>query len=366
MQNSNRWSIDHCKKNRYRHKFTDVVRILGEWFEPYGGFEGKDVLEFGCGEGTVALSIALQHNPRRIVGVDILDVHNQCLPLARENLRLQSLPDNLELKKIAPGEDFLSLGRFDCIYSWSAFEHVAQDLLRGTFRTLKSVLKPGGSIFLQATPLFYSRDGSHLAAWIPIPWGHLTTQADTYYKRLMSAPDTPEEVRSDWTVYIPLGTERDEERRLMWEIYESLNRTTAPQLERLAQEEGLHIVRDFRTRIDDPIPGFLAETFDEDILRTDQIAWMLQHSEFVELRNTLDRARQEAELRILKVYAEKGALDEENKALYASRDNLAAEKEKLVEELARVEAALNTIYMSRSWKITKPLRWITGLMKRIF
>jgi SAM-dependent methyltransferase len=279
MEIKRTWSLDLCRNDQYRHKFTDVVRILAEWFEPYGGFEGKDILEFGCGEGTVALGLALQHRPRRVVGVEILDVYKKCLPFARDNLGLESLPDILSLHKIAPGAGFADLGKFDCVFTWSVFEHVSQEFLPEAFEMLKKALKPGGVIFLQISPLYYSRDGSHLAPWIPVPWGHLALQADDYYKRLLSAPATPDHLRSSWSVYIPMDAEQAEERRVLWETYDTLNKATAPQLARLAAQAGLKIVRDYRTRNDDPIPSDLAEIFNEDVLRTEQIVWMLQSAD---------------------------------------------------------------------------------------
>ena len=107
MTDALRWSLDHCTNEDYRHKFTDVVRILGEWLEPYGGLTGKDALEFGCGEGTVALGVALQHRPRRMVGVEILDAYENCARLARDNLGLDALPENLQFRRIRAGGGYL-------------------------------------------------------------------------------------------------------------------------------------------------------------------------------------------------------------------------------------------------------------------
>jgi SAM-dependent methyltransferase len=278
MKSERRWSLDHCKNDQYRHKFTDVVRILVEWFEPFGGLAGKDVLEFGCGEGTVALGVALQHEPKRMVGVEILDVYEKCLPFARDNLGLESLPENLTLHKITPGDDISGLGNFDFIFTWSVFEHVSQQLLPAAFKTLKRALNPDGVIFLQISPLFYSRDGSHLAPWIPVPWGHLALQADEYYRRLLAAPKTGDNLRASWSVYIPSDAEEAEERRLLWQTYDTLNKVTAPELMRLATQSGLKIVRDYRTKNDDAVPATLAEVFHEDVLRTEQIVWLLRHA----------------------------------------------------------------------------------------
>jgi SAM-dependent methyltransferase len=278
LESNTGWSIDRCHSDIYRNKHLNVVRILDEWFEPHGGLAGKDVLEFGCGEGTVALGLALQKKPSRVVGVEILDVFEQCFPLAQENLGLHSLPKNLELHQIVPGQDLSHFGMFDCIYSWSVFEHVTQDLLPVVFKGIKSVLKPNGTMLLQISPLYYSCYGSHLSPWIPIPWGHLTLQNDVFYQHLMSAEETPNDVRSAWAVYIPIDAKREIERRILWETYSTLNKVTAPQLARIINGSGLKIVRDYRTVAETPVPKELSELFSEDILKTEQIVWMLQHA----------------------------------------------------------------------------------------
>lgn len=273
------WTTQNCEDKIYSHKFNDVVRIISEWFEAHGGVAGKDVLEFGCGEATVALGLALQKKPQRLVGVEILDVVFKCADYARKNLGLETLPNNLELYKIEPGQRLTDLGTFDFIYTWSVFEHVRRDTLQDAFRSIADVLRPGGVVFLQISPLFYSRDGSHLAPWINQPWGHLSMEHDVFKETLWDAPATPEALRKAWSVYIPLDADQEIEQQKLWETYVTLNKTTAPQLERAAADAGLQIIRDYRTKNDDAIPLDIAEIYDEDTLRTEQIVWLLTHNE---------------------------------------------------------------------------------------
>ncbi|MGA1804747.1 methyltransferase domain-containing protein [Rhizobium sp. HT1-10] len=261
----------------YQHKFRDVVDIISDWYEPYGGVSGKDMLEFGCGEGTVALGMALRKTPRRVVGVEILDVVNNCEDIARDHFGLQGLPTNLRLQQISPGQDLRDLGMFDFIYCWSVFEHVKRDLLEAAFRTIAEALKPEGVLFLQISPLYYSRDGSHLAPWVGQPWAHLAMEHDEYRQALYNAPPTPQNLREAWSVYIPLDAPQSVERDALWETYTTLNKVTAPQLKRAAASAGLEVVRDYRTKFDDPIPLDLAEIYDEDVLRTEQVVWLLRH-----------------------------------------------------------------------------------------
>lgn len=263
----------------YRHKIIDVVKILADWYQQFGDLSGRHVLEFGCGEGTMALGIALQHSPARIVGVEVLDVHKNCLALAQQNLGLSELPNCLHLEQIQPGQDLTHLGLFDFVYSWSVFEHVTRDLIQTALLSVANVLKPGGVFFLQISPLYYSAFGSHLGPWVKQPWAHLSMQDDAFSEAFFGAPEAAPEIRSSWSVYIPQGTTPAGERRLIWETYQTLNKTTAAELKRLANKAGLTIVRDYRTTSDYPIPEHLSEIYDRDVLMTEQIVWLLQRSE---------------------------------------------------------------------------------------
>ncbi|AOJ71048.1 MULTISPECIES: SAM-dependent methyltransferase [Burkholderia] len=271
------WSIETIRDPLYRTKFVTVPDIVDEWLSETGGVYKKDVLEFGCGEGTMALGMALRKDVQRVVGVEILDVHEQCLPIARREIGLHALPDNLFLRRITPGADLTCFGDFDVVYTWSVFEHVSQDMLMRSLASIKSALKPGGSFFLQISPLFYSPNGSHMGPWIPEPWAHLSMPLDDFHERLLQAPQTPAHVRSEWSVYIPLTADVEAERAALWETYATLNKITAPQLCRLIEEAGFRIVRDYRTKTDLPIPKALSDIYHEDVLTTEQIVLLMQH-----------------------------------------------------------------------------------------
>src|SRR5207248_9362017 len=118
------WSLDRITDETYREKFTTVPRIIEDWMAEHGGLEGKDILEFGCGEGTTALAIALQHHRARVVGIYIMPDPERCLPLAKDQLGLDELPSNFSLHRVSAGKMHNSSDRLDLIYAWSVFEHV--------------------------------------------------------------------------------------------------------------------------------------------------------------------------------------------------------------------------------------------------
>ncbi len=77
------WSADRIKDDTYRTKFIDVPNTLTDWLRDHGGLAGRDVLDFGCGEATAALAIALRHGARRVVGIVPLRISEPILTLLK-------------------------------------------------------------------------------------------------------------------------------------------------------------------------------------------------------------------------------------------------------------------------------------------
>src|SRR5215813_2240725 len=97
------WDASRISDDTYRTKFIDLPRIIQDWIGEHGGFIGKEVLDFGCGEATTALGIALQYDPGRVVGIDIISNIKKCAPYAEAQLGLERLPKNLQLLQVRPG-----------------------------------------------------------------------------------------------------------------------------------------------------------------------------------------------------------------------------------------------------------------------
>jgi 2-polyprenyl-3-methyl-5-hydroxy-6-metoxy-1,4-benzoquinol methylase len=66
------WSLNRITDKTYFQKFTYLPTIIEDWMAPHGGLKGKEILDFGCGEGTTAMGLALQHEAARVVGIDIV------------------------------------------------------------------------------------------------------------------------------------------------------------------------------------------------------------------------------------------------------------------------------------------------------
>jgi 2-polyprenyl-3-methyl-5-hydroxy-6-metoxy-1,4-benzoquinol methylase len=244
----------------YREKFVELPRIISEWVGEYFPIEGKDVLDFGCGEATTALGLLLQSKPRRVVGVEIQDEYLRCLPLARQQLGLDFLPDNLNLFKVNPGEMHDPSDKFDLIYSWSVFEHVEQKYIASIFENLYLMLKPGGLFFMQIAPLYFSAEGSHLKPWIPEPWAHLRHQHNVFEELLKA------------------GCPSETERETLWSVYTTLNKVTANQMVKFAKNVGFEILRDYRTTNQPAVPNDILEIYSQEILDTDQVVLLCRRN----------------------------------------------------------------------------------------
>lgn len=242
----------------FRVRYINLPDIIQGWVGDYLKLESSDVLDFGCGEGITALGMAQRFDSRSVRGVDIMPDPLQCLPRARQALGLEALPQNLSLMQIEPGAQVAEPGSFDLIDSWSVFEHVQQPLIGSVLLQLKRLLRPGGYLFIQIAPLYYSSEGSHLFHRVAEPWGHLQNQGSVYFDKLCKACGNKEEVDA------------------LWSCYQWLNRLTVPELKRLLSEAGLKVVREYTT--EDPnasrLPAMLLDTFKKEALLVNQVVML--------------------------------------------------------------------------------------------
>jgi SAM-dependent methyltransferase len=237
----------------FRSRFVTVPKIVADWIGEHRSLRDLDIMDFGCGEGISALSMALNYRPRCVVGVDIMPDPDRCLPVAREQIGLEALPTNLQLYRVEPGKLHDANATFDVIYSWSTFEHVDQRLIVSTLKMLRGCLRKNGLLFIQIAPLYYSAEGSHLSHKIAEPWAHLSTQHNFFFERLAAA--TPDE----------------NELRELWSTFRTLNRVTAAELINHLERTGFRILKKYSTKDGPEPPEKLTAIFRTEILTTNQI-----------------------------------------------------------------------------------------------
>ncbi len=148
----------------------------GQWQNPqfwrrFGGqpdFTGAQVLDVGCGHGSMAIYVA-RAGASRVVG---LDLNCALIEFANANLR-QNHKDvaHRVTFRCQNLKDYPEDAVFDVIISKDSFEHILD--LAGMLAEMKKRLKRGGRIYAGFGPLYNSPLGDHGYSRSRIPWRHL-------------------------------------------------------------------------------------------------------------------------------------------------------------------------------------------------
>lgn len=186
---------------------------------------GRDLADVGCGDGIMALGLCHRVSPRRLTGYDIVPTDPGGLrERARREGVADELPPELAFQASAPERIPAPDGEFHFVYSWSAFEHIANPL--PVLREIRRILRPDGHFFLQLWPFYRSAKGSHLWDWFPEDFHHLrANERDVVEALQQSDRHTPE-----WTGY-------------MTREFERLNRITLDELQRAVLGAGFEVHR---------------------------------------------------------------------------------------------------------------------------
>lgn len=104
-------------------------------FAGFHHWQGKRVLEVGCGIGSDAEEFA-KHGAD-YVGIDISDAS---LEIARRRFEVLELKGEFHNRNA--GEDISDLGEFDLVYSYGVIHHFPN--IEKTINNIQQVLKPGG------------------------------------------------------------------------------------------------------------------------------------------------------------------------------------------------------------------------------
>lgn len=238
-----------------RQKFLDIPYYLHLWTQPYGGLRGKKVLDFGCGGGTSAAGIALLHDAV-VHGTDINAEAEQCRGFLREHFDVDQ-PATLTFQEIKPGGEISGNG-YDCVFSWSVFEHVNNRLYPAILTDLYERLVPGGFFFVQISPLYNSPEGSHLWALGYYDWQHLTNQINDVHDDIYN------------TNY------EDTDKAGLWSLFNSLNRITADDLVSRFKAVGFELIREQRDDVAKEPPAELLRTYQRSALVNHQIVALFQ------------------------------------------------------------------------------------------
>lgn len=185
----------------------------------------RDVADFGCGEGSMALGLHRRVAPRRLVGFDVKPVDVQQLSDNAKAVGVSpELPHGLAFCQSTTAAIPAEQAEFDFVYSWSAFEHVSDPVV--ALDEVRRVLRRDGHFFLQLWPFYFSAKGSHLWQWYEEDFHHLRINERDVVAQVIADDRQPRE----WAEY-------------MTHEFERLNRVTLDQLQHSVLAAGFDVLR---------------------------------------------------------------------------------------------------------------------------
>jgi SAM-dependent methyltransferase len=170
------WPVGAGQRTTGEHQayFEDqCTRSIPEFWSRFGDtpeFDGKRILDLGCGHG--AMSLQMSEAGGHVLGVDL---NENRIRYAQEHVQPRATRGTVEFRTV----DVRSLdGPFDLIVSKDTFEHVEE--LPSVLSALRRQLAPGGQLWAGFSPLYYSPYGDHRRTGMRLPWAHTIPRPIVY------------------------------------------------------------------------------------------------------------------------------------------------------------------------------------------
>jgi ubiquinone/menaquinone biosynthesis C-methylase UbiE len=194
-------------------RYEQAVRRYAAF--PGEAFAGRRVLVIGAGRGVDVLHLAHDRGAAHVTGVEIDEGLCEFARgmLADHGVRNATIVcADMAAASAVPSESA------ELAVSMATFEHVMDlpGVLRETFR----VLRPGGTLHAEFSPIWRHYYGSHLGKYLPFPWTHLLFDEETVGRtltRLQRRPHAPP-------------------------IYRGLNRLSLAEYRRIAEESPFEVL----------------------------------------------------------------------------------------------------------------------------
>lgn len=174
---------------------------------------GRRVLDFGCGFGYQVVALA-DAGADAVVG---LEPNVRVLAEAR---RLAATAAHRERVSFIAALRPVDWGAYDVVLSQNSMEHFPRPDL--ALKEMRSLLRPGGRIYLTFGPPWLAPYGAHMWFFTPLPWVHLLFPERTVMR-------VRGRFRRD-------GAVRYED------VESGLNRLTVARFERLVESVGLRVI----------------------------------------------------------------------------------------------------------------------------
>ncbi len=200
---------------------------------------GRDVLDFGCGEGQLALLFAAKGLARSITGVEI-----DTAALERAETALGKHPEFAGTLRFVEGDVAglpLADESVDLITAFDCMEHVMAP--GAILADWARVLRPGGRVLLEWFP-FKGPWGPHMEALIPVPWAHVLFGEKAMFRAAAAIYDDPDFVPRHWD--LTADGQKKPNKWTQWESFAQqayLNELDIRTFRRLAAAAGLRVDR---------------------------------------------------------------------------------------------------------------------------
>jgi len=165
------------------------MKLYDNLYRPYCPFSGKVVAEIGA--GPYALRYYLRQQPARYLAVN--------LGFSEE------YPTELPLELIRSTADSIPIDdeSVDVVISENCFEHLVN--YRAMIGEMHRILKPGGMLATQFSPLFYSPYGAHFHDTSMLPWIHFFFDEETLRDLIEELSPSSETFDYNWEQYRSLN-----------------------------------------------------------------------------------------------------------------------------------------------------------------
>jgi SAM-dependent methyltransferase len=201
---------------------------------------GKDVLDFGCGDGPLSIYLAKEKQPQRIVGVDI---DASAIERAKASLANTAIPKGVQVDFALGSSDGLPFPdqSFDTLLAFDCLEHVMSPV--PIFQEWRRILRPGGRCLIEWFP-YKGPWGPHMEALIPIPWAHVLFGERAMFRAAEAIYDLHEFVPRHWDL-----DENGQKKPNKWKVWSSfqeqgyINKLDIPTFRRLALDADFEIDR---------------------------------------------------------------------------------------------------------------------------
>lgn len=200
---------------------------------------GKDVLDFGCGDGQLSFFLASK-GPMKISGVDI---NESAIKRAKKTLESFDVPEGCEINfqiGSVSGLPFPDLS-FDTIVAFDCMEHVMSP--GSILKDWQRVLCPGGRCLIEWYP-YKGPWGPHMEALIPIPWSHIIFGENAMFRAAERIYDLPNFVPRHWDI-----DEHGNKKLNKWKAWSTfeqqgyINKLDIPTFKKLCVQAGFDIER---------------------------------------------------------------------------------------------------------------------------